>query len=78
MKSDSFREFLTNRWAKENETTSMWVCRFSHSPHILVTTLRLADSLLSDLILLGGGAAVTQRSRALIESSPLLFRRSLC
>ena len=36
-------------------------------------TLRLADNHLSDLILLGGGAAVTLSSWALTKCSPLLF-----
>ena len=37
-------------------------------------TLRLDDNRLSDLILLGGGAAVRQCSQALTKCSPLLFQ----
>ena len=75
MKCYSFREFLANRWASESETISMCVCVlfFTRSAH---TTIRLTDSRMSDLNLLWGGAAVTQRSRALTECSHFLFRRS--
>ena len=50
------------------------VCHFfTRSAH---TTLHLAVSRLSDLILLGGGAAMTQCSCVLTDCSPLLFQRS--
>ena len=63
------------RWAKKVKLPLVYVCVlfFIHSTH---TTLCLADSCLSDLFILGGGAYVTQCSQALIECSPLLFRRS--
>ena len=73
VKSESCLEFLAVRWANGSGTISMCMCRFSHAPRILHFALM---TWLSDLIILGGGTAVTQRSRALTECSPLLFRRS--
>ena len=73
LKSDNFWKFLAIQSTKESETTSVCMCGFSHTAH---TPLCLADSSLSDLILLGGRVAVTQRSRALTKCSPLLFSSS--
>ena len=69
MKSDSFQEFLTIWWAKESETTSACLSIFTCSMH---TTLRLAESRLSDLTLLGGRADVTEHSQVLTECSPFV------